>query len=209
MDNCRAHAGARANADHPDGRGTAAGLPFPLLGLDVDNDSAFINSTLLGYCRERGIELTRSRAYKKNDQAWIEQKNGSVVRRMVGYGRLEGMRAVAELAQLHRAARLYVNFFLPSFKLQSKIRKGARLSRKYDKPATPYERLLASDKITDEQKDQLRHNRENDSDENTSDVLMLANATFVINCLRQCDWRTEWIAALCKQSGVRGKMLCL
>ncbi|HMF77650.1 MAG TPA: hypothetical protein VK604_18485 [Bryobacteraceae bacterium] len=86
-------------------------LPFPLLGLDVDNDSAFINSTLLGYCRERGIELTRSRAYKKNDQAWIEQKNGSVVRRMVGYGRLEGMRAVAELAQLHRAARLYVNFF--------------------------------------------------------------------------------------------------
>jgi hypothetical protein len=131
-------------------------LPFPLLGLDVDNDSAFINSTLLGYCRERGIELTRSRAYKKNDQAWIEQKNGSVVRRMVGYGRLEGTRAVAELAQLHRAARLYVNFFLPSFKLQSKIRKGARLSRKYDKPATPYERLLASDKITDEQKDQLR-----------------------------------------------------
>jgi hypothetical protein len=131
-------------------------LPFPLLGLDVDNDSAFINSTLLGYCRERGIELTRSRAYKKNDQAWIEQKNGSVVRRMVGYGRLEGMRAVAELARLHRAARLYVNFFLPSFKLQSKIRKGARLSRKYDKPATPYERLLASDKITDEQKDQLR-----------------------------------------------------
>jgi hypothetical protein len=131
-------------------------LPFPLLGLDVDNDSAFINSTLLGYCRERGIELTRSRAYKKNDQAWIEQKNGSVVRRMVGYGRLEGMRAVAELAQLHRAARLYVNFFLPSFKLQSKIRKGARLSRKYDKPATPYERLLASDKITDEQKNQLR-----------------------------------------------------
>jgi hypothetical protein len=131
-------------------------LPFPLLGLDVDNDSAFINSTLLGYCRERGIELTRSRAYKKNDQAWIEQKNGSVVRRMVGYGRLEGMRAVAELAQLHRAARLYVNFFLPSFKLQSKIRKGARLSRKYDKPTTPYERLLASDQIADQQKEQLR-----------------------------------------------------
>jgi hypothetical protein len=85
-------------------------LPFPLLGLDVDNDSAFINSTLVGYCKEHGIELTRSRAYKKNDQAWIEQKNGSVVRKMVGYGRLEGMRAVAELAELHRAARLYVNF---------------------------------------------------------------------------------------------------
>jgi hypothetical protein len=131
-------------------------LPFPLLGLDVDNDSAFINSTLLGYCRERGIELTRSRSYKKNDQAWIEQKNGSVVRRMVGYSRLEGMRAVAELARLHRVARLYVNFYLPSFKLQSKTRKGAKLSKKYDKPATPYERLLASEKISDEQKDQLR-----------------------------------------------------
>lgn len=131
-------------------------LPFRLLGLDVDNDSAFINGTLVGYCKEHGIELTRSRAYKKNDQAWIEQKNGSVVRKMVGYGRLEGMRAVAELAELHRSARLYVNFFLPSFKLQSKIRKGARLSRKYDKPQTPYQRLLASDRITDQQKEKLR-----------------------------------------------------
>jgi hypothetical protein len=131
-------------------------LPFSLLGLDVDNDSAFINSTLVGYCKEHGIELTRSRAYKKNDQAWIEQKNGSVVRKMVGYGRLEGMRAVAELAELHRAARLYVNFFLPSFKLQSKIRTGARLSRRYDKPQTPYQRLLASDRVTEQQKEQLR-----------------------------------------------------
>ena len=63
---------------------------FRCSGLDVDNDSAFINETLVDYCKERGIELTRSRAYKKNDQAWIEQKNGSVVRRLVGYGRLEG-----------------------------------------------------------------------------------------------------------------------
>ena len=130
-------------------------LPFPLLGLDVDNDSAFINSTLVGYCKQHGIELTRSRAYKKNDQAWIEQKNGSVVRKMVGYGRLEGMRAVAELAELHRAARLYVNFFLPSFKLQTRS-KGARLSRQYDKPQTPYQRLLASDRITDQMKEPLR-----------------------------------------------------
>ena len=63
-----------------------ARLPFPMLGLDVDNDSAFINETLLGYCRERKLELTRSRAYKKNDQAWIEQKNGAVIRKLVGYG---------------------------------------------------------------------------------------------------------------------------
>ena len=76
-------------------------LPFPLLGLDVDNDSAFINETLVDYCKQRGIELTRSRAYKKNDQAWIEQKNGSVVRRLVGYGRLEGAGAAETLAKLH------------------------------------------------------------------------------------------------------------
>ena len=105
-------------------------LPFPLLGLDVDNDSAFINQTLVDYCREHGIELTRSRAYKKNDQAWIEQKNGSVVRRLVGYGRLEGLSAAKILATLHEAARLYVNFFLPSFKLQTKTREGAKVTRK-------------------------------------------------------------------------------
>ena len=64
-------------------------LPFPMLGLDVDNDSAFINETLLNYSKDHTLVLTRSRAYKKNDQAWIEQKNGAVVRKLVGYGRLE------------------------------------------------------------------------------------------------------------------------
>jgi hypothetical protein len=131
-------------------------LPFPLLGLDVDNDGAFINETLVSYCRERGIEFTRSRAYKKNDQAWIEQKNGSVVRRMVGYGRLEGRAAAAALATLHDAARLYVNFFLPSFKLVTKTREGARISRKYDKPATPCERLLCCETVPEARKQELR-----------------------------------------------------
>jgi hypothetical protein len=70
-------------------------LLFPVRGLDVDNDSAFINDTLVGYCRDNKIELTRCRAYKKNDQAWIEQKNGAVIRRMVGYGRLEGVQTAA------------------------------------------------------------------------------------------------------------------
>jgi hypothetical protein len=102
-----------------------ARLPFAMLGLDVDNDSAFINETLVDFCKHRTIELTRSRAYKKNDQAWIEQKNGSVVRRLVGYGRLESDQAAAVLDELHRQARLYVNFFLPCFKLKSKTREGA------------------------------------------------------------------------------------
>ena len=131
-------------------------LPFPMLGLDVDNDSAFINETVVDYCRDRKIELTRSRAYKKNDQAWIEQKNGSVVRRLVGYGRLEGAAAAEALGTLHEVARLYVNFFQPSFKLKSKVRNGAKVTKKYHIPATPYERLVVSDRVADQCKDQLR-----------------------------------------------------
>lgn len=133
-----------------------ARLPFALLGLDVDNDSAFINDTLVGFCKDRSIELTRSRAYKKNDQAWIEQKNGSVVRRLVGYGRLEGSMAAAVLDELHLKARLYVNFFLPCFKLKSKTREGAKVSKQYEMPATPYERLLAHPQIAEPQKTALR-----------------------------------------------------
>ena len=131
-------------------------LPFPLLGLDVDNDSAFINETVVEYCKGQKIELTRSRAYKKNDQAWIEQKNGSVVRRLVGYGRLEGAAAAEVLGALHEAARLYVNFFQPSFKLKSKMREGAKVTKKYYLPATPFERLLASDRVVDTCKEELR-----------------------------------------------------
>jgi hypothetical protein len=101
-------------------------LPFPMLGLDVDNDSAFINETVVDYCKERKITLTRSRAYKKNDQAWIEQKNGSVVRGLVGYGRLEGAAAAEALGKLHEAARLYVNYFQPSFKLNRRSEKARR-----------------------------------------------------------------------------------
>ena len=131
-------------------------LPFPMLGLDVDNDSAFINETVVDYCKDRKLELTRSRAYKKNDQAWIEQKNGSVVRRMAGYGRLEGVAATTALGELHDVVRLYVNFFQPSFKLKSRIREGAKVTKKYYLPATPYERLLADDRVTNACKEQLR-----------------------------------------------------
>jgi hypothetical protein len=131
-------------------------LPFAMLGLDVDNDSAFINETVVDYCKDRKLELTRSRAYKKNDQAWIEQKNGAVVRRLVGYGRLEGVMATAALGELHELARLYVNFFQPSFKLKSKTRQGAKVTKKYHVPATPYERLLSDERVTNESKEQLR-----------------------------------------------------
>jgi hypothetical protein len=131
-------------------------LLFPILGLDVDNDGAFINETVVNYCLDRTIELTRCRPYKKNDQAWIEQKNGSVVRRLIGYGRLEGIETATVLARLHEAARLYVNFFQPSFKLKSKKREGAKVIKKYHTPATPYLRLLAHDKVSSDSKEQLR-----------------------------------------------------
>jgi hypothetical protein len=133
-----------------------AKLPFRMLGLDVDNDSAFINETVVNYCKDQHIELTRSRAYKKNDQAWIEQKNGAVIRRLVGYGRLEGMKAVAALGKLHEVARLYVNYFQPSFKLESKTRDGAHVKKKYHLPATPYERLIADTRVAEICKDRLR-----------------------------------------------------
>lgn len=131
-------------------------LPVTVRGLDVDNDSAFINDTLVGYCQDNKIELTRCRAYKKNDQAWIEQKNGAVIRRMVGYGRLEGSQTAAVLNKLYASARLFVNFFQPSFKLLSKIREGAKVIKKYHLPATPCERLLDRKDVSEECKEQLR-----------------------------------------------------
>ena len=125
----------------------AAELPFPMLGVDSDNDSAFMSQSVFDYCKGHGLVQTRSRAYKKNDQAWVEQKNGAVVRRLVGYGRLSGVVATKALAQLYPSSRLYINFFLPSFKLKSKTRDGARVHKVYYTPATPCDRLLAHNSV--------------------------------------------------------------
>jgi hypothetical protein len=127
-----------------------------MLGVDVDNDSAFINDTVVKYCRDEGLCLTRCRPYRKNDQAWVEQKNGAVIRRLIGYGRLEGVAAAEALSELHEAARLYVNFFQPSFKLKSKTRDGAKVCKAYYAPATPYERLLSNANVCERSKDRLR-----------------------------------------------------
>lgn len=131
-------------------------FPVPIRGIDTDNDSAFINETLQDYCREERLEFTRSRPYQKNDQAWIEQKNGSVVRRFVGYHRLSGMVAGQCLAQIYRMIRLYINYFQPSFKLLSKTREGAKVKKRYHKPATPCDRLLAHAAVAPEAKEALR-----------------------------------------------------
>jgi hypothetical protein len=109
-------------------------LPFRIRGLDIDNGGEFLNETLVTYCVSQGIELTRSRPYRKNDQAWVEQKNGSVVRRLVGYRRLEGTAAAAILARLYTASRLFVNFFQPAFKLKEKFRVGGRHVKEQEVP---------------------------------------------------------------------------
>jgi hypothetical protein len=131
-------------------------MPFPLRGFDTDNGSEFINELVLAYCKDNEIEFTRSRPYRKNDQAWVEQKNGSVVRRLVGYRRLEGLAAAAALARLYAASRPFVNFFQPSFKLAEKTREGARVTKRYHAPATPCTRLLESEGVTDAMKEKLR-----------------------------------------------------
>jgi hypothetical protein len=135
-------------------------FPVPVLGIDSDNDGAFINDTLLAYCQQQHLEFTRSRAYQKNDQAWIEQKNGSVVRRFAGYDRLTGVVAGQCLAVLFQAVRLFVNYFQPSFKLRSKTREGARVKKTYHPPATPGARLLAHPSVTEGAKEKIRSERE-------------------------------------------------
>ena len=125
-------------------------LPFALLGFDTDNDSVFMNETVQEFCQSAGVAFTRCRPYRKNDQAWVEQKNGAVIRRVVGYRRFEGVQAAAALARLYSALRLYVNFFQPSFKLAEKTRDGAKVHKRYHPPATPYQRLLADKRVSDE-----------------------------------------------------------
>ncbi len=125
-------------------------LPFPLLGFDTDNDSVFMNETVRDYCAGAGVEFTRCRPYRKNDQAWVEQKNGAVVRHTVGDRRYEGLEAAAALARLYKSLRLFVNFFQPSFKLAEKTRNGAKVTKRYHAPATPHQRLLSDPRTTEE-----------------------------------------------------------
>ena len=130
-------------------------LPFELLGFDTDNDTVFMNETVRDYCSAEAITFTRCRPYRKNDQAWVEQKNGAVARRIVGYRRFEGFTAAHVLAELYAAVRLHVNFFQPSFKLAEKHRDGARVHKRYHAPATPCQRLLADPRTPDAVRERL------------------------------------------------------
>ena len=135
----------------------AQGLfPWLIRGADFDNDSAFMNEIVVPWCRAQKMEVTRARAYKKNDQAFVEQKNGAVVRRLVGYRRFEGVEMARVLARLYAASRLHTNFFQPSFKLKDKRREGAKVIKRYHVPATPYARALAHPKLSKAVKQRLR-----------------------------------------------------
>jgi hypothetical protein len=119
-------------------------LPFRLRGIDSDNGSEFINDHLYRYCQTLAIQFTRGRPYKKDDNAHIEQKNWTNVRKLVGYLRYDTPAAVAALNDLYRhEVRLFQNLFLPSVKLVRKERVGSRLRRRYDTPRTPLERVQA------------------------------------------------------------------
>ena len=135
-------------------------MPVTTLGIDSDNDGAFINETVASYCKAEGLAFTRSRPHHKNDQAWIEQKNGAVIRRMVGHERLSGLVAGQALAQLLAAVRLYVNYFQPSFKLRDRFRVGAKVKKSYHPPATPCDRLLAHAGVEEQVKTALRTQRD-------------------------------------------------
>lgn len=131
-------------------------LPFPLLGLDSDNGSEFINNHLWRYCRQEQITFTRSRPFRKNDNCFVEQKNYSVVRRYVGYARYDREEEVQLLNELYEPVRLCVNFFLPSQKLKEKVRRGSRVHKRYHPAQTPYQRVLASKEVSARDKRKLR-----------------------------------------------------
>jgi hypothetical protein len=120
-------------------------LPFAVLGIDSDNGSEFINWHLKTYCDGRSIQFTRSRPYKKDDNAHIEQKNWTHVRKLIGWDRYDSPPALAAMNDLYaHELRLYMNLFQPSVKLVKVMRKGSRRIRHYDKPRTPLDRLLDS-----------------------------------------------------------------
>lgn len=131
-------------------------LPFPLLGIDSDSGSEFINHHLYNYCQDEKITFTRARPYNKNDQAHVEQRNWTVVRQVVGYARYESSEALILLNVIYEDLRLFVNFFQPVMKLVSKTRVGSKVRKKYATAQTPFQRALASQDVESFVKEQLQ-----------------------------------------------------
>jgi hypothetical protein len=129
-------------------------LPFPLLGIDSDNGTEFLNNHLLRYCQREHLTFTRCRPYHKDDQAHIEQKNWSVVRQLIGYDRYEGQAACDQFNRVYALLHVYINGYLPVMKLVGKERDGAKVTKHYDVATTPYRRAVETGVITAEE--QLR-----------------------------------------------------
>ena len=141
--------------------GAAADPPsaaVPLRGIDADNDPVFMNQLMEAWCDSPGQQmvLTRSRDYKSNDQAWVEQKNEMLVRRVVSYQQLVSLEAGQVLGELYGALRLFTNLFRPLCKFKSSERDGGRIKRQHHPPRTPLQRLLATGQVSEERGDQLR-----------------------------------------------------
>ncbi len=126
-------------------------LPFALKGIDSDNGSEFINNHLRRYRIQERLTFTRCRAYHKDDQAHVEQKNWSVVRQLIGYGRFEGIDACVHLNQLYELLHIYVNGYPPVMKLVGKERDGAKVRKRYDQAMMPFRRALAAGVVSTEQ----------------------------------------------------------
>ena len=133
-----------------------ARLPFPLLGIDSDNGVEFINHELQRYCEQEHITFTRGRVGRKNDNAFVEEKNWSVVRRLVGYARYDTAKQVTQLNALFQVYGLFFNYFVPVTKLQKTERRGSHLKKIYDAPQTPYQRVLNSAEMSAQVKTKLR-----------------------------------------------------
>ena len=130
-------------------------VPFEVKEIHTDNGSEFINDLLYPWCKKEGLGFTRGRPYKKNDQAYIEQKNWQVPRRFIGYDRYSTKAAGEQMKRLYEPIRLYVNFFQPISKIVSKERDGAKVKKRYDRPRTPYQRLLETDVLDDTKREEL------------------------------------------------------
>ena len=131
-------------------------LPFPLKGIDSDNGSEFLNHHLFRYCEDNSITFTRSRPYMKKDNAHIEQKNWSTVRKILGYERFDSQQQLNLINSLYdNELRLYINFFQPTLKLKEKIRVGSKYKRIYEAAKTPYQRVIDSPFVAQSHKDSL------------------------------------------------------
>lgn len=131
-------------------------FPFRLREIHPDNDSALLNDLLWRYCRKRRIAMSRSRPYEKNDNAWVEQKNWTHVRKVVGYRRYDTLAERELLRELYRKLAEFQNFFQPVMKLKEKVRVGGKLHRVYDEAKTPYQRLIESSVLKPKQRAELK-----------------------------------------------------